>query len=157
MTLADDRRDPKAARQAALLFLARRDYCSAELTSRLCERGFDPAIVAALLEVLQRERLVNDARYVENFVSYHAARGQGPVRIGRALRLLKVDGELADRFLDEGQDWETRAREVRLKKYGRELPDSYAGKAKQARFLQYRGFTGSQIRSALGTDVDIDD
>ena len=37
------------------------------------------------------------------------------------------------------------------------MPDTYAGKAKQARFLQYRGFTGAQIRQALGTDIDLDD
>jgi len=36
------------------------------------------------------------------------------------------------------------------------MPDTYAGKAKQARFLQYRGFTGAQIRQALGTDIDLD-
>jgi SOS response regulatory protein OraA/RecX len=37
------------------------------------------------------------------------------------------------------------------------MPDTYLGKAKQSRFLQYRSFTGAQIRQALGTDIDIDD
>jgi len=30
-------------------------------------------------------------------------------------------------------------------------------RAKQVRFLQYRSFTGAQIRQAPGTDIDIDD
>ncbi len=145
------------ARTAALGLLARRDYSSGELANRLRERGFDAATVSTLVEALQRERLIDDARYVENFVSYHAARGQGPARIGRELRFLKVDAELIDRFVEEGQDWVARAREVRQKKFGRQMPGTYADKAKQARFLQYRGFTGAQIRTALGTDVDIDD
>ena len=157
MTIADDPKDPQAARKAALQLLARRDYSSVELSNRLRERGFDAATVTTLVEALERERLIDDARYVENFVSYHAARGQGPARIGRELRFLKVDAELIDRFLEEGQDWTSRAREVRQKKFGRQVPETYAGKAKQARFLQYRGFTGAQIRAALGTDVDIDD
>jgi regulatory protein len=90
-------------------------------------------------------------------VSYHAARGQGPIRIGRELRAFKLGAELIDRFLDEGHDWVARAREARQKKFGRAMPQNYAEKAKQARFLQYRGFTGSQIRTCLGTDIDIDD
>jgi regulatory protein len=155
--IADDPADPKAVRAAALQLLARRDYSSPELAGRLRERGLDPTTVATVIEALKRERLVDDARYVEHFVSYHAARGHGPVRIGRDLRQLKLDRELIERFLEEGQDWAARAREVRQKKFGRDLPDGYAGKAKQARFLQYRGFTGAQIRAALGTDVDIDD
>lgn len=128
-----------------------------ELAAKLKDRGFDPHLVTELIAALQRERLLNDARYAEQFVSYHAARGQGPIRIGRELRTFKLDAELIDRFLDEGQDWVARAREARQKKFGRAIPESYTEKAKQARFLQYRGFTGSQIRSALGTDIDIDD
>lgn len=128
-----------------------------ELAAKLKDRGFDPHLVTDLIAALQRERLLNDARYAEQFVSYHAARGQGPIRIGRELRTFKLDAELIDRFLDEGQDWVARAREARQKKFGRAIPENYTEKAKQARFLQYRGFTGSQIRSALGTDIDIDD
>jgi len=68
-----------------------------------------------------------------------------------------MDAELIDRFIDEGQDWPVRAREVRLKKFGRSEPADYAAKAKQARFLMYRGFTGAQIRTAMGTDIDLDE
>ena len=152
-----DPADEKAARAAALQLLARRDYSSAELRAKLLDREFEAGVVEALLTALQREKLVDDRRYVENFVSYHAARGQGPVRIASELRRLKVDGSLIDLYLDVGQDWVARAREVRRKKFGAREPGSYAEKAKQARFLQYRGFTGSQIRSALGTDIDSTD
>ena len=151
----DDPLDARGARQAALQLLARRDFCSGELAAKLRDRGFHETIVADLVQALQRERLVNDARYAEHFVSYHAARGQGPIRIGQEMRRLKVPADLIDRFLEEGQDWPARARAVRRKKFGGAEPGSYAEKAKQARFLQYRGFTASQIREALGTDVDL--
>jgi regulatory protein len=147
--------DDREARQAALQLLARRDFCSAELAAKLCDRGFHETVVADLVQALQRERLVNDARYAEHFVSYHAARGQGPIRIGHELRRLKVPAELIERFLQEGQDWSARACEARRKRFGGSEPGSYAEKAKQARFLQYRGFKSSHIRVALGSDVDI--
>jgi regulatory protein len=149
--------DLKAARQTALQLLARRDYSCGELESKLCSRGVEPAVATELVEALRRERLVDDTRYVEHFVAYHVGRGQGPIRIERELKALKVDSELIERFLEQGQDWAARAKDVRRKKFGRAPPASYAEKAKQARFLQYRGFTGSQIRSALGSDIDIDD
>src|SRR5687767_10709787 len=114
--------DIREARQAALQFLARRDFGSAELAAKLRERGFHETIVADLMHALQRERLVDDARYAEHFVSYHAARGQGPIRIGQELRRLKVPPELIDRYLEEGQDWADRARTARQKKFGRVLP-----------------------------------
>jgi regulatory protein len=100
--------------------------------------------------------LLDDERFVENFVSYRAARGQGPVRIGRELRGLGLGSELIGRFLDE-REWLEPARRLRRRKFGAALPDTAAGKAKQARFLQYRGFTAAQVRLVLGTDIDIED
>ena len=137
--------------------LARRDFSSGELRTRLTDRGFDPQTVGAVAQALERDRLLNDARYVEQFVSYHAGRGQGPARIARELKSLGLDPELIERALDKGPDWIGLARQVRQKRFGRNMPADYAGKAKQARFLQYRGFTGAQIRQALGTDIDLDD
>lgn len=136
--------------------LARRDYSSGELRAKLTEKGFEPDIVQALIAALEREHVLDDARYAEHYVTYHAGRGQGPTRISRDLKALGLNVELVERCLSEGPDWVSLASQVRRKKFGRELPESYAGKAKQARFLQYRGFTGAQIRQALGTDVDLD-
>lgn len=136
--------------------LARRDYSSGELRARLADKGFEADVVRALIAALERERLLDDARYAEHYVTYHSGRGQGPARISRDLKALGLAAELVERFVSEGPDWVSLAREVRRKKFGRELPDTYAGKAKQARFLQYRGFTGAQIRQALGTDIDLD-
>jgi regulatory protein len=152
-----DPTDPKAARQLAISLLARRDHCSGELRSKLGDKGFGQDIIEILIGELQRERLLDDQKFVEHYIVYHSSRGQGPARIGRELKALGLPGELIDRHLDEAPDWVGRAREVRQKKFGRVLPQAYAEKAKQARFLQYRGFTGAQIRQALGTDIDLDD
>ena len=136
--------------------LARRDYSSGELRAKLTDKGFEPEVVQSLIVTLEREHLLDDARYVEHYVTYHSGRGQGPARISRDLKALGLSAELIERGVSEGADWVGLASEVRRKKFGRELPGGYAGKAKQARFLQYRGFTGAQIRQALGTDIDLD-
>ena len=136
--------------------LARRDYASGELRARLTDKGFEADVVQALIAALERERLLDDGRFAEHYVTYHAARGQGPTRISRDLKAMGLDAELIERCLTDGPDWVDLARSVRQKKFGRDVPESYAGKAKQARFLQYRGFTGAQIRQALGTDIDLD-
>jgi regulatory protein len=136
--------------------LARRDHSSGELFARLTDKGFQADVVRPLIDLLTRERLLDDGRFVEHYVTYHSGRGQGPTRISRDLKLLGLSPELVERGLNEGPDWVSLARTVRQKKFGREIPEGYAGKAKQARFLQYRGFTGAQIRQALGTDIDLD-
>ena len=136
--------------------LARRDHASGELRAKLTDKGFETGLVQALIAALEHEHVLDDARFAEHYVTYHSGRGQGPSRIGRELKTLGLSPELIERCLSEGPDWVSLARTVRQKKFGRDLPESYVGKAKQARFLQYRGFTGAQIRQALGTDIDLD-
>jgi regulatory protein len=150
-----DAADPGAARAAAVTLLARRDYATAELRAKLESSGYAPDAVAQALSELGHERLIDDARFIENYIAQHAERGEGPVRIAADLEALRLDGALTDAAL-AGQDWPTRARAVRERKFGPALPQGGAQKARQARFLQYRGFSSDHIRSALGPDFDPD-
>jgi regulatory protein len=148
--------DARAARAAALDALARRDHASGDLRRKLLEKGYDAAVVAPLLEALRAEKLLDDRRYAENFVAYHAARGQGPVRVRADLRRHGLEGPLVEECLDGFSDWIVQLQKARQKKFGTPLPGSYADKQRQARFLGYRGFTSAQIRMALGFDIDLD-
>jgi regulatory protein len=148
--------DPGNARSAAVALLARRDYASGELRSRLKRKGFDPALVESTIQELVEERALNDARYVTNYVSYQAARGQGPLRISADLQALELPGDLVGAALAAGPDWRALARDVRVRKFGSEAPKDWAEKARQARFLQYRGFSSDHIRLALGPEFDLD-
>jgi regulatory protein len=151
-----DALDAKAARAAALDALARRDHAAEDLRRKLLEKGYDAVVVAPLLEALRAEKLLDDRRYTENFVAYHAARGQGPLRIRAELRRHGLEGALIEESLDAFPDWIVHVRNARQKKFGGQLPSAYPDKQRQARFLGYRGFTSAQIRSALGFDVDLD-
>jgi regulatory protein len=46
-------------------------------------------------------------------------------------------------------DWKTVAASVRQRKFGEAVPAEYPLRAKQMRFLQYRGFSTDQIRAAF--------
>jgi regulatory protein len=152
------RRTPRAtdsaARTAAVALLARRDFASGELRVRLAARGFDEVAAVAAIEELAREGAVNDERYAQNYVAYHAGRGQGPIRIAAELRRQGLAAAIIEAALAGGPDWTTLARRARSARFGRQPPASWAEKARQARFLQYRGFSSDHIRAATGADPD---
>lgn len=153
----------KAVRTAALQLLARREHSSQELRRKLITKGHDPALVEGVVAALATRRLVSDERFLSSFLRHHASRGQGPMRIRAELRQHGLpDAEVTQALRDVEWDWVAQARQVRFRKFGTSLPNTAAARAKQARFLQYRGFTSDQIRSALagsageaGTDLDI--
>ena len=147
---------PEAAGGAAIALLARRDYGSAELAGKLIERGYRAEVVEAVVADLLERRLIDDARYAEHFITYHAQRGHGPSRIRRDLSQLGVAAPLIEASLKAAPDWGRLAREVRIRKFGLEVPSEWSEKSRQARFLQYRGFSNDHIRSALGPDLDLD-
>ena len=148
--------DPQAIRAAALTLLARRDWLTGELSAKLQAAGCEPQATAGVIAELMGERLLNDARYAERYVTSRAERGQGPVRIAAELASLGAPRELIDAALESGPDWRAVAGTVRRRKFGAAPPDSWAEKARQARFLQYRGFSADHIRAATGADLEPD-
>ncbi len=147
----DDRaRDPKKARKKAMDLLARREYGFAELVGRVKAAGFDDDVATSVVTVLADENLQDDERFAESFARSKLGRGTGPLRIHHAL----LEKGLAEGVVERAvagldADWVAEARQVREKKFGGEPPDDYNAKAKQMRFLQYRGFDHEQIRAAM--------
>jgi regulatory protein len=147
---------PQAALAAAAALLARRDYCSVELGAKLMQRGFEPEAIRAALASLIEQRYLDDARYAERFVTLRSQRGQGPLRIRRDLADLGLPSSLVDSQLQAQGQWPQLARQVLSRRFGSGPPDGWRDKARRARFLQYRGFGGDDIRFALGIDVDME-
>ena len=141
---------------AAVAFLARRDYACGELGGKLRERGYAAAVVQVVVTDLATRRLLDDARYALHFVEYHRARGQGPIRIRRDLEAFEVDDAHIEAALAAVPDWSAVARDVRRRRFGPKAPADWKEKGRQARFLQYRGFSNDHIRSALGPDLELD-
>ena len=141
----------------AVRLLARREHSTEELRRKLVAKGYPDASVAAVIEQLGNKKLVSDERFTSSFVRHRTSRGQGPVRIRAELRQQGVaDAEIQQQVGATDDDWKQRATEVRRRKFGAELPRTQGERAKQARFLQYRGFNSDQIRAALNFDPDMD-
>jgi regulatory protein len=154
VTSREQRTDPHAARAAAIALLARRDFARSELHVKLASRGFEEATAASIVAALAREGLLNDERYAQHYVAYHAGRGHGPIRIAAELRRHGVPDALIEAALAGGPDWCSLARRVRRARFGTPEPANWAQKARQARFLQYRGFSSDHIRAATGADPE---
>jgi regulatory protein len=149
--------DPGAVRAGALALLARREYASGELRAALARKGYAAAVVAEVVSELAGERLLDDHRYAEVLVRQLAHRGQGPARIRQQLLEAGISAERAARAIEEGPDWHALAREVRARKFGAEVPRDWPSRARQMRFLQYRGFSNDHIGSCLGDDPGVPD
>jgi len=146
-----------AARNTAIGLLARREHAQAEIKRKLRDRGYDDELTLEVIDDLTRQRLLSDERFAEMFIHSRAERGQGPVRLRAELRQLQLPAEQIERQLaSAGIDWSGLARAVRLRKFGNEPAGNLGERAKQVRFLQYRGFTAAHIRAALGDSGEDD-
>lgn len=144
-----------AVRRVALGLLARREHGRRELEMKLLARGFAVSDVAPELAVLENERLLSEERFAEQFVGSRARRGDGPRKIRAELKGRGVDDSLIEKELDETEEnWLSEAERVRCRKFGAAIPDTYEERARQARFLQNRGFTLEQIRRVLKGDIE---
>ncbi len=144
------------ARQTALGMLARREHSEQELQAKLRAKGYSEWVIGEVVTALTREGLASDERFAEALVNVRRARGYGPLRIRHELEQRGVSVGLIDRWLDvSGTEWIEQVRRVREKKFGKQRPEEFAGRALQMRFLQQRGYTHDQITRALSTD-DLD-
>ena len=147
--------DERTVRTAALALLAGRDFGRVELTRRLGSRGYAADVIAAVVSALVAERLLSEERFTGQFVRQHAARGHGPVRIRMELRERGVaDADIDEALEASAEDWCANARDARRRRFGAAGPADWPERARQSRFLQYRGFSAEQIRAALGPGDD---
>jgi len=131
----------------ALRILARREHSRAELAQKLAADGTREDI-HAVLDQLERSGLLSDARFAEAYVSSRASR-IGNARLRYDLRARGVADEVIAAAMPAEADSEAeRAREVWRRKFDAP-PVDRADYARQARFLQQRGFAVDIIRKVL--------
>lgn len=150
----DDDQTPKPAptgarlRGLAFAMLGRREHSEKELKQKLLDLEADPTEVEAIIEEFKTQQYQSDQRMAEMIVRANVRKGRGPARVKQTLRERHVATELAQNDLQE-TNWLALARELRAKKFGAELPTEAKEKARQLRFLQYRGFDGQTCSKAV--------
>ncbi len=140
-------------RERAVRHLARRDHSRAELARKLAPYGTAEEIDDVLNRMHELE-LLSDRRFAEAWVRGKAARF-GIARLRHDLAQRGVARETVDAALatEGGGDEFGRARQVWTGKFGIAPADAREW-AKQARFLQSRGFGGDVIRKVLNETPD---
>ena len=141
-------------RNAALRILTQREHSAKELEQKLIHKGFAAEDISALISELQQQDWLDEARFADAFVRSRMQHGYGPLRIRQELRQRGVGESVQalalESYADEWQDCVCRAR---VKRFGDDLPNNLKDRAKQTKFLTYRGFTSEQIRLALDTQA----
>ncbi|ENV07899.1 hypothetical protein F966_03759 [Acinetobacter higginsii] len=135
-------------RSYAFALLTRRDYSKAELITKLNLYAINPDEVANLVEELAQHNYQSDQRVAELTLASQIRKGKGLQRIKQALKAKQLDAELITEELQE-VDWLDQAYQLKVKKFGEEVTTDPKIKAKQVRFLQYRGFDMGVIMKAI--------
>lgn len=140
-------------RSRAIRLLARREHSRAELARKLAAHGTQEEIDAVITE-LQACQLQSDARFAESYVHTHATRW-GTARLRQKLASSGLPRELIDAQLHHAglPDELARARGVWTRKFSAAPVDGKEW-ARQARFLQGRGFANDTIRRLLQNPTD---
>lgn len=144
-------------RSYAFAVLTRKEYSKADLIEKLMAYAQSREEVLTLVDELSANNYQSDQRVAEMTVRSQVRRGKGPNRIKLALRAKQLDKALVQEDIAE-IDWYEQAYQLKVKKYGTEVSKDPKIKAKQIRFLQYRGFEMDAIMKAISKkQVMIDD
>lgn len=136
----------KQLRRRAVKLLARREHTRAELARKLAALGTHEEIETVLNE-LAGSGLQSDARFAESWLRGQASR-LGAARLRQTLRQKGVSPDLIAAHVVDLPDELERARAVWQKKFAA-APSDRGDWARQARFLQGRGFSVEIIRQLL--------
>lgn len=149
----------KSLRQRALEYLGKREYSYKELGQKLkpyLDENDDAESITVILDDFKTRGWLSDARFTEQMV--HARRAKfGSSKIIHELREKGVDSALIEGAAEQLKDTElANAKEIWQKKY-KNAPENRDEWAKQARFLQSRGFGFDVIKRVLNSTQENDD
>ena len=138
--------------------MGKREYSYAELGQKLkayLEEDEDFEQITAILEDFKARGWLSDARFTEQIV--HARSHKfGASKIANELREKGVSSDLIESAIEQVKENELdNAKEIWRKKF-KNPPDSRDEWARQARFLQSRGFGFDIIKKVLNSKIEDD-
>ena len=140
-------------RSYAFAVLTRKEFSKAELIEKLAVYAASREEVINLVNELSEQNYQSDQRVADIVLSSQKRKGKGPQRIKLALKNKKINTELIQEELKE-IDWVEQAYQLKIKKFGNTVEKDPKLKAKQIRFLQYRGFDMDVIMKAINKKED---
>lgn len=141
----------KAAYQAAIQSLSRREYSAKELGDKLRQQGHDSKLVSELLTELANKDYQSDKRYCEMLVRTRARQHYGPTKIAYELKQKGVAENLINIELSKYEDdWPQIIAELIAKKQrgSKTFTDD-----KLIKFLMSKGFNYGLVKKVLKTNA----
>ena len=126
----------------ALRLLARREHSRDELARKLSPHAESQEALDSVLDLLISKRLLSNERFAE-VRAHWLARKYGAAKIRQDLKAKGLSDELSDR-VTSGLDELQKAQAILARKY-RAPATTREERARRARFLQGRGFSGEVI------------
>ncbi len=128
--------------------LARREHSRTEILRRLAPLAESAAQVDAVLDKLEAQGLLSEARFAAS-LSRRRSERYGAARVAHELQQHRIDPSIAEPLLGGLRESEReRALEVWSRRFGAKA-DTLAEKARQYRFLTRRGFSGDTVHWVL--------
>jgi len=137
----------------ALRLLSQREHSRPELERKLAKYEEVPGTLARALDELAAKDFINETRVVQSVVNQRAPR-MGAARVRQELLHKGIAPDAVAQAVADLQASEpVRAREVWRRRFDAP-PQDARERAKQARFLLARGFSGAVVGKVLRSDAD---
>ena len=141
----------KIIRKKAMDYLSRREHSRYELYKKISTHNFDKDLINQELDLLIRDGLLSDERFVEAFIHSRKKNGKGPLKISAELQQRGADESLINKYIEEieNSEWLDSAKQVVEKKLGNNQQLDYDNQLKMMKFLNNRGFTIDQVKITI--------
>ncbi len=143
----------------AVGLLSRREHSRVELDRKLRRRlgpDDDPAEIGPVLDRLEEQKLLSDARFADALVRQRSAR-YGDLRLARDLRERGVGEAEAGRAMAAFAGSEPERALAAWSRRFDALPTNADERGRQGRYLQARGFSSDVIHRVLAGKVEASD
>jgi regulatory protein len=141
-------RPPLSLKARAVGYLSRREHSRVELARKLAPHAQSEEELSLLLDSLERENWLSDARFAQSVVHRRGTR-YGVRRVMQELGGHQLDASMLSEAREQLQATELqRAKAVWKKRFDTPAEDA-AARAKQMRFLLSRGFSPSVVSQVV--------
>ena len=133
----------------ALDLLSRREHSRKELYLKLISRFESKEDINLILNKLEKNKLLSDSRFTEEYVQARRRKGFGPIKISAELEKRGISDSLISGQINIYEDWDDLAQSTFQKRFPEGISKDFKELQKQKNFLSNKGFTFYQIESVL--------
>ena len=133
----------------ALDLLSRREHSRKELYLKLISRFESKEDINLILNKLEKNKLLSDSRFTEEYVQARRRKGFGPIKISAELEKRGISDSLISGQINIYDDWDDLAQSTFQKRFPEGISKDFKELQKQKNFLSNKGFTFFQIESVL--------